>query len=76
MEGVGNHNVLMIETGPFSVSKNLMEPRKTSRSELRKDAENNASDLFRIDACILGRQQKWPQCIIQMCSSLVQLDDR
>ena len=39
-----------------------------------KDAQNIASDLFKIGACILGRQQKWLQCIIQMCSWLVTVE--
>ena len=49
-EVVGNCNVQMLESGPFIVSQGPMEQRKTSRRSF-------SSDLFRIGACISGRQQ-------------------
>ena len=55
-EVVGNSscNVQMLESGPFHMDKWNQEKLPEV-----KDAENIASDLFRIGACILGRQQKW-----------------
>ena len=47
---------------PAAAAKNFQEKLPEV-----KDAENTASDLFRIGAYILGRRQKWLQCIIEMC---------
>ena len=65
LSGVGNRNVLMIETGPFSVSQGPMEPSKTSRSErCRKSYFRSFQNM----CMYIGKASK-----VEMCSSLLSI---
>ena len=76
MEGVRNSNILMLETGPFSVSQGPMEPRKTSRSWCRKYCFRSFQNRCRYIRKAAKAATLQLQYIIQTCLSLVTIEFR